>query len=407
MKTINVIVNILRRDVLLVCLIIFALVSCVLIFQVTNFINDDHFVRFAEALLRKDINLPPDNLPAGDYVLYQGMVYVYFGPLPSLLILPFVAFFGRAFPQVLIGISSLIAVFFGIYALSQRLRFSKNDSLWLAVFFVFSTVLLAVGIINITAYQIQALSTVFLVLALYEQSGRKRYWLTGIYIGFAGLTRFVLFGAVLFFLIELFREKKDIKRKLLLLLIPVIITAGLNAAYNHRRFHSVFETGYQYNVTLGTSPMRDQAEFGFLSLNHLPANLYVLLLKAPDPILYNPGFFVLKPPYIKADPWGMAIWFTSPLFLFLLTRFKKGPHTISAGITTVILMLPSLLYFGIGFSQFGYRYALDFLPFLFLLLLPSFNGKLSRTAKILIILGVLVNCLLITSLWGRYPHFGM
>jgi hypothetical protein len=158
---------------------------------------------------------------------------------------------------------------------------------------------------------------------------------------------------------------------------------------------------------LGTSPMRDQAEFGFLSLNHLPANLYVLLLKAPYPILYNPGFFVLKPPYIKADPWGMAIWFTSPLFLFLLTRFKKGPYTISAGITTIILMLPSLLYFGIGYSQFGYRYALDFLPFLFLLLLPSFNGKLSRTAKILIILGVLVNCLLITSLWGRYPHFGM
>ena len=127
----------------------------------------------------------------------------------------------------------------------------------------------------------------------------------------------------------------------------------------------------------------------------------------PEPILKEGGGFVLKFPYLKANPWGMAIWFTSPLFLLLLFNFRKGKYTISALITCLVFAIPSFLYYGIGFSQYGYRYALDFLPFLFLLLIPSFNAKLSKRDLILISIGILFNCIYIASLWDSYPHIGI
>jgi len=91
----------------------------------------------------------------------------------------------------------------------------------------------------------------------------------------------------------------------------------------------------------------------------------------------------------------------------LLFKFKKYKYTASAFVSTVALSIPAFLFYSIGFAQFGYRYTLDFLPFLFLLLIPSLGPKLSNKAILLIIIGVIFNCIYITSLWGVYPHFGI
>jgi hypothetical protein len=112
----------------------------------------------------------------------------------------------------------------------------------------------------------------------------------------------------------------------------------------------------------------------------------------------------MKFPYLKADGWGLAIWYTSPLFLYLI-KFKKSPYMVSAIAAIFVLAIPSLLYFGIGFSQFGYRYSLDFLPFLFLILLPTFKEGLPPFAKILIGAGIIFNCIFMLSIWDIYPLF--
>jgi hypothetical protein len=44
-------------------------------------------------------------------------------------------------------------------------------------------------------------------------------------------------------------------------------------------------------------------------------------------------------------------------------------------ITIVIVALPIFLYYGIGVSQFGYRYSLDYLPYLFLLLIKNYKEQ--------------------------------
>lgn len=54
-----------------------------------------------------------------------------------------------------------------------------------------------------------------------------------------------------------------------------------------------------------------------------------------------------------------------------------------------------LTYFGIGIKQIGYRYALDFLPFLYVLILMTANKKLPTAVKLLMLLGMVTNAWLI------------
>lgn len=387
-------------------LLIFAVYSSFLIYQVANEKPDNHLVLLAERFLLKKIGLSPFNLPPGDYVNYFGNIYLYFGPFPSMFLVPFVLVFGKDFPQAIIGLTSLVISFGAIYSVGRNFKFGEIDSLWLSIFFVFSTVLLSLGLINITAYQIQALGASLVLLSLAEYFGKKRPLLIGLYIAFAGLTRLSLYLSLLFYLLEGIRTRFT-SRQWLYFFIPIIFSFLLLGTYNYKRFHSPFETGYRYNITLKTYPMSENAKFGLLNPIHIPANLYSFLLKGPEPLRDERGAFVLKFPYLKVEPWGLAIWYTSPLFIYLLVRPKRAKFTLAALVATLGLAVPSLLYFGIGFSQFGYRYALDFLPFLFILLLPSLTPILPWPAKILIILGVLFNSLYLTSLWEVYPHFSI
>ncbi len=382
-------------------LFVFAIYSAIIISQTTvrtGAARDNHLVLLAQQFSQGHLNLSPLGLPQGDYVDYFGKQFLYFGPLPSIILVPFAILYGRTFPQGYLGFGTLILSFIAIWLLCRRVGFKIVDSLWLAIFFVFSTVLFALGIIDISAFQVQALGVVFVLFALVEHFGKRRSLLIGTLIALAGLTRVTLYLSIIFFLWP--------RQKVVLLLFPIIISLVVLGGYNYKRFHSVFENGYRQNVTLGRYPMSANLSFGQFSLRHLPANLYSFLIKSPDPIVENGGGFVLRFPYLKVDPWGIAIWFTSPLFL-LIFKAKKNSNFLPAFFTSIALMMPSLLYFGIGFSQFGYRYTLDFLPFLFLILASALKPSLSILAKVLIVIGVIFNCIYIASIWGYYPHFGI
>lgn len=393
---------------LFLAVFIFTLISAFLIFQISQGMNfDKHLVLLAERFIHWKIALLPDQyLPLGDIADYYSNFYIFYGPLPSIILMPFAALWGKEFPQAYLGVGSMIATFLAVYCLSKSFKFNRTDSLWLSLFFVFSTVLYAAGLINVTAYQVQALGVPLILFALLCYFGKKHPLLIGLFIGLALLTRAVLVLSLLFFVVEFF-QKRLTKKQLVMILLPVVLCGILFGLYNQRRFHSFFNTGYSYAISLNNYPISHNMEFGFTSVRHIPANLYSLLFMPPEPVREDSHGFVLKFPYLKANPWGMAIWFTSPLFLLLVFRFKKSKYTISSLVAASSLLAPLLVYFSIGFAQYGYRYTLDFLPFLFLLLLPTFNGKLSKLAILLIILGVVFNSVYITSLWGIYPHFGL
>jgi len=89
----------------------------------------------------------------------------------------------------------------------------------------------------------------------------------------------------------------------------------------------------------------------------------------------------------------------------LLAKLKDR-YVFSSLITTFFLSIPVLTYYGIGVWQYGYRYALDFYPFLFLILLSVFKDGLPLKAKVLIIYSILFNLLFMYSIWYKYP-FGL
>lgn len=389
-------------------LLLFSIFSSFLILQTAaRFNSDKSLVLLAGQFLKGHVSLAPNSdLPIGDISKYGGKYYMYFGPLGSVILIPFVAAFGLSFPQIWEGIAILLVSFFVTYALCRRFSFRMLDCLYLSLFFVFSTVLLSTSLINITSYLVEALGVPLTLLSLYFYFGKqKRPILIGLFMGLAILSRITLIFAVIFYVCE-FLSQRLTKKQFVILLTPIAICCVILGAYNFIRFHSVIETGYNYHMQ-EPFPLSKNYEFGRTNLIHVPANLYTFLIKPPVPILYYDKGYVFRFPYLKADPWGMAIWFTSPLFLLLLFKFKKNKYTKNLIITIITIAIPIVTYYSVGFAQFGYRYALDFLPFLFLLLMPVLSPKLSKTAIALITLGVLFNCLYITSLWDVYPLFGI
>src|SRR3954468_11439493 len=119
----------------------------------------------------------------------------------------------------------------------------------------------------------------------------------------------------------------------------------------------------------------------------MPGNLYALLLAPPLPILSGDGTIVLKSPFFAANPWGMSMFVTSP-WLARLSGFRYNDRSSRLILATAVaIAVPILCYYAVGFRQFGYRYSLDFLPFLFYLLLRKYRAdreRLSAAFKIVI-----------------------
>lgn len=386
-------------------LLVFSVVAGYFIHQESQFTNERHFVQLAEAFIKNDLFLSPFGLPNGDYADYFGKQYLFFGPMPSLLLVPFVLIFGYEFPQMFLSVVSIFVTYVTVYLLCKRFKFNRVDSLWLANFFLFGSVLYFVSVVNISAYVVQAVVTPFVMLSLYEYFGKKRWALLGMFTAAAILTRVTLVGMAVFFMIELVRttKKPELIKSSVLFLLPILVCVSLLGLYNFRRFNSPFNTGYTLNVT-AVHNVGGNHEAGFFSPVHIPGNLYALLFMGPGMVNKTTYPFLAQFPYLKANGWGLAIWYTSPLLVYLIKARLKGVVLSAVG-GILIIAAPSLLYYGIGMSQYGYRYSLDFFPLLFLILLTTFKEKLPTLAKIIILVGVLFNLFYMLSIWNAYPLF--
>src|SRR4029079_7591276 len=93
----------------------------------------------------------------------------------------------------------------------------------------------------------------------------------------------------------------------------------------------------------------------FFSLPPVQMNIDYFLLHLPKPI---PTF-----PFFKPDGLGMSVLITSPGLLFASQagwRKRRAWWLLGA---TIAVLIPTLLYYGGGWLQYGYRYFLDSVPF--------------------------------------------
>ena len=69
---------------------------------------------------------------------------------------------------------------------------------------------------------------------------------------------------------------------------------------------------------------------------------------------------------------------------------------MAAWFATGLSLIPLLTYYNTGWWQFGYRYSLDFMPVVMVLLAIAARERISTKFWILIVAGVLINA------WGTW-----
>jgi hypothetical protein len=112
-------------------------------------------------------------------------------------------------------------------------------------------------------------------------------------------------------------------------------------------------------------------------LTNLPLGIESLLFNSP--LLVNGKGTVW--PFFALNAHGLALTFASP-FLLLATRAKSSRFTLALWLTAILTALPDLIYYADGWAEAQYRHALDFIPFLFVLIVIGAKRGIPRLGTV-------------------------
>ncbi|MEO7683813.1 MAG: hypothetical protein ABIU86_07725 [Gemmatimonadaceae bacterium] len=377
----------------------------------------DYLVRQAYAFAHGRLDVDEQPLHLQELLPWHGKWYVVFPPVPSLILVPFVAIFGRGFFQPLLSIV-LGAVNVGLaHRLFLRLfarpatdipdtGAATNDSgtsvaNWLALLYAFGTIQWYHAEVGSAWYATQIVALTFMWLFLLEATGRGRPVVCGLLVGAAHLSRLpCLFAAVFLPLYQrdvFFDGRRPRLRPFILLALGVLPALVLNAFFNYARFGTLKDVQFIHLQLLPAIGQEHNYRFGLMSVRYIPEHLKEILTAMP---LWRSSF-----PYVIPSEFAMAIWFTTPAFVLMLRARRREKLWLPSVAAALAVALPSLMHGGNGFTQFGYRHTLDYMPFLLLLVGLGMRGKVDPWTRGLIVASMLVN------LWGvlmisRFGIFG-
>lgn len=345
--------------------------------------SEQHFVLLAKSFLEGSLSFTNGFQNISDLALFNEKYYWPLGPFPAILLIPFVYFF-KNFQQGFISFPLTLLNFYLLFQIARKIGLDEKKSYLASIFFIFGSIYTPLALLPASWYFAQVVACTLLILAIYEFLTFKRYFLIGLYISFALATRFNIIFASLFFIYFLLKKPPKLKN-LLKFLIPVTCTVFLLMTYNYARFDNLLESGY--NLQLIPEGVQEHRNIGLFSTKHIPTNLYYMLIKGPE-LALDAKTHELKPPFVTFNSYGLSLFFMSPLLVFLYkANFKKAIVKMSV-FTSVIMLIPIITYYGIGQKQVGYRYALDFFPFLFLILADSLKKVSLKVIYPLIFFGI-------------------
>lgn len=361
--------------------------------RLKNLHGQGHYVTLARSMLEGRVESATP-LPGEDIVEYEGRYFIAFPPVPALLMLPLVALSPRAANPVLFSAAFGAANVVLLGSLLRRglphLGLAAEPSLvkWMVLAFALGTphwYCAAAGTVWPTA---QVCGLFFLLLGAREALGPARPAVCGLLLGLAAAARPPLGFALPFFAPLLVTAGRSRAVRVgLALLSSFGLCIGLLLAYNRLRFGAWTDFGYSRMIVGPVlRPFLDQ---GLFSLAHLPRNVFYGLLNLPWP--------TARFPFLQLDPMGNSVFFASPFLVGVLLRKPAGAWGWSLVLSSLAMLGVDLLYFSTGYSQFGYRYALDAMPFMVLLAAAGFAGRPSWVFKALTLAALLVN--LLGMLW--------
>ena len=372
----------------------------------------DYFVPLADAFLHGHLGVT--ELPSwlNELVPKDGLGYVVYPPTPALIVLPAVWVLGPGFEQawasILLGAANVVIV----HAILRGMGVERGPRVVLALVWAFGTIVWYSAQAGSSWHFAHVVATFFMLLAIRACQLDARTGLIGLFVGAAVLSRLPLILSAPFFLAYVIdrslRETDGDRRSFGSLLVERpkawltspdvgrVIALGVPLAggvavfvvgyliYDYLRFGSPFETGYALIPGLLEE---DQYQDGFFSIVNIPRKLYALFLTAPVQV----GDF----PWIQSRQLGgLSIFLTTPLFLWAFAARRPDWFGLGSWAAVGLILVPILLHADPGGAQFGFRYAQDFYPFLFLLTVRGLRGRISPEAWIAITFGVLIN------IWG-------
>jgi hypothetical protein len=338
-----------------------------------------------------------------DVIIRDGHFYVPFAPFPAIAFMPLVAVIGAlTADQIESGINAVLAAA-GVglcWMLLARIGVRRLfDRLALTILFGFSTQILWITTRGGVWHTGQLIATILTFGCLIELWGKQRAWLIGLLAGAAFLSRAPLALAIPFYALMLEPRaavpsaeiaggyvasvaRSERMRAWGLLALGVLPSIIGFFAYNQVRFGSPFESGY----ALATLPafLEEHRRQGLFSLAHLPMNLDYFLFHLPNVV---PDF-----PYFRPDGLSLSVLITSPGLLFATQADWRRPRAWWLAGATIAVLIPTLLYYGGGWLQYGYRYFLDSVPFVMALcgLAAVYRGRIGWGWLALIAFGTVV-----------------
>jgi hypothetical protein len=343
----------------------------------------NHYLYLANSFINLRVDIP--NLPSyfQDKIIVNGKTLIPFPPVPALVLIPFITTFKNISQQQ-------ISIVFGsintllVYFLLKKYTNTKNSVL-LSIFFSFGTVAFWAAVIGTTWYFAHTVALTFLILSLILHKDKK-YFLSGIFFALAALCRYPILVGGIYFLLELYKEPK----KLITFLSGAFIFIPVQFIYNYLRFGSVFDMGYyevykqyissNYPYTIRQLINPGASYFGYLDIRNIPLHLFTFLIMPPT---------IINSLKIIPSPYGMGIIFTTPLLFLALKPIFRSLRERNLFLGAIFISFADFLHYTQGWVQFGYRFLLDFLPFLLIILALRFKFK--KIYLLLLIISIAVN----------------
>jgi hypothetical protein len=392
-----------------------------------------------------------DGVPRGD---------VPFPPLPAIVLLPFVALWGReADGQLIFAIFAAIDVGIAWWLLG-RLPVRRAVRFAVTLFFAFGTVFWYSAQLGTTWYQAHTVAVGLAMLAvglamrsdpdaaideddkpwepeadtdaappasfgarirtLVGAGVDRRQFLAGLLFGLACTSRItIVFGAPFFLLVG---SGGSWQRRGLSAGLGAAIPVAALLVYNLVSTGSFFHPGYQYLYELEASFYTNlgyHLDWAIEDPRYIPQNLWIMLFQGPAilPDVYPAGLgngqalcvgpgavrglFEKDCPIALPLDTGMSILLTSPAYLFAIPALRRyGMNRLVTGSALAILVITfvNLMHFSQGWVQFGYRFSLDFIPWA--LVLVALGMERVRGWLPAVLAGVLIGVSILVNAWG-------
>ena len=332
--------------------------------------------------------------------------HVSFPPMPAVVMIPFAYLWGYEANDVLItllfGALNAALLFLLLELLVRRGHSARStrDNVWLTLLFAFGSVVFFSSVRGEVWFTALVFGVTFNLLFMLAALDLKYPLLAGLTLAFGMATRTPLAFCCLFFGWQLLMPGGrwvsgrwgEILSRGVRFAIPVLTVGGLLIAYNYSRFGSPLEFGHSFLGGGAGGRIRDH---GLFSTWYLNLNLQALLVNVPR--------VMTEAPYLHITKHGLSLLFTTPALLLLARPHAFPPLRRALWLAVCGAALPGLLYQNTGWEQFGYRFAMDYLPYLVALL--AVGGRpLTRWVKAVILFGVAVN-LFGAITFGRFPVF--